>query len=55
MSSKLKSIFFRVALVSTIVAAMPIGYAKTPAQADKVLRVAFEAPDDGFDMVKTLK
>lgn len=53
MSSKLKSIFFRVALVSTIVAAMPIGYAKTPAQADKVLRVAFEAPDDGFDMVKT--
>lgn len=32
---------------------MPMGYAKTPAQADKVLRVAFEAPDDGFDMVKT--
>ena len=30
-----------------------MGYAKTPAQADKVLRVAFEAPDDGFDMVKT--
>jgi energy-converting hydrogenase Eha subunit H len=40
-SSELKSIFFRVALVSTIVAAMPIGFAKTPAQAEKVLRVAF--------------
>jgi ABC-type oligopeptide transport system substrate-binding subunit len=52
-SSELKSIFFRVALVSTIVAAMPIGFAKTPAQAEKVLRVAFPAPDDGFDMVKT--
>ena len=53
MSRELKSIFFRVALVSTIVAAMPIGFAKTPAQAEKVLRVAFPAPDDGFDMVKT--
>mgnify|MGYP006170533337 CR=1 FL=1 len=53
MSIELKSIFFRVGLVSTIVAAMPIGFAKTPAQAEKVLRVAFPAPDDGFDMVKT--
>lgn len=27
--------------------------AKSPAQSDKVLNIAFEAPDDGFDMVKT--
>lgn len=27
--------------------------AQTPAQANKVLHVSFEAPDDGFDMVKT--
>jgi hypothetical protein len=51
-SIELKSIFYG-ALLSTVIAFMPIGFAKTPAQADKVLRVAFEAPDDGFDMVKT--
>lgn len=28
-------------------------HAKTPADPNKVLHVAFEAPDDGFDMVKT--
>ncbi|ENX42693.1 ABC transporter substrate-binding protein [Acinetobacter sp. NIPH 2100] len=49
----MKSTFFTVTLLSTVIAFMPMGYAKTPAQADKVLRVAFEAPDDGFDMVKT--
>ena len=27
--------------------------AKTPAQPNKILNLAFEAPDDGFDMVKT--
>ena len=30
-----------------------VAVAKTPAQANKVLNLAFEAPDDGFDMVKT--
>lgn len=28
-------------------------FARTAAQANKVLNIAFEAPDDGFDMVKT--
>lgn len=53
MSIELKSKFFTVALFSTVIAFAPLGNAKTPAQADKVLRIAFEAPDDGFDMVKT--
>lgn len=53
MSIELKSKFFTVALFSTIIVFAPLGNAKTPAQADKVLRIAFEAPDDGFDMVKT--
>ena len=34
---------------------MPMGNVKTPAQVDKVPPCCFfEAPDDGFDMVKTL-
>ncbi len=53
MSIELKSKFFTVALFSTVIIFAPLGNAKTPAQADKVLRIAFEAPDDGFDMVKT--
>ena len=53
MSIELKSKFFTVALLSTVIVFAPLGNAKTPAQADKVLRIAFEAPDDGFDMVKT--
>jgi len=52
-SIELKSKFFTVALFSTVIVFAPLGNAKTPAQADKVLRIAFEAPDDGFDMVKT--
>ena len=40
-------------MFSTVIVFAPLGNAKTPAQADKVLRIAFEAPDDGFDMVKT--
>ena len=42
--------------LSAIALAMTLGntvQASTSAQADKVLHVAFEAPDDGFDMVKT--
>lgn len=53
MSIELKSKFFTVALFSTVIVFAPLGNAKTPAQANKVLRIAFEAPDDGFDMVKT--
>ncbi|WP_436658569.1 ABC transporter substrate-binding protein [Acinetobacter sp. P1(2025)] len=49
----MKSKFFTVALFSSVIVFAPLGNAKTPAQADKVLRIAFEAPDDGFDMVKT--
>ncbi|RKG38151.1 ABC transporter substrate-binding protein [Acinetobacter rongchengensis] len=30
-----------------------VAIAKSPAQPNKVLNLAFEAPDDGFDMVKT--
>ena len=30
-----------------------MGYAKTPAQAEQVLRIAFEVTYDGFEMVKT--
>ena len=53
MSIILKPHFFKAALIAAMVAGMPISHAKSPAQADKVLRVAFPAPDDGFDMVKT--
>lgn len=53
MSIELKSKFFTVALFSSVIVIAPLGNSKTPAQAEKVLRIAFEAPDDGFDMVKT--
>ena len=53
MSIILKPQFFKVALIAVMITGMPVSHAKTPAQADKVLRVAFPAPDDGFDMVKT--
>lgn len=53
MSIELKSKFFTVALFSSVIVITPLGNTKTPAQAEKVLRIAFEAPDDGFDMVKT--
>lgn len=53
MSIELKSKFFTVALFSSVIVIAPLGNTKTPAQAEKVLRIAFEAPDDGFDMVKT--
>ncbi|MBC9229939.1 ABC transporter substrate-binding protein [bacterium SPL81] len=49
----MKSKFFTVALFSSVIVIAPLGNTKTPAQAEKVLRIAFEAPDDGFDMVKT--
>jgi len=52
-SIELKSKFFTVALFSSVIVIAPLGNTKTPAQAEKVLRIAFEAPDDGFDMVKT--
>ena len=53
MSIILKPQFFKVALIAVMITGMPVSHAKSPAQADKVLRVAFPAPDDGFDMVKT--
>ena len=53
MSIILKPQFFKAALIVVMIAGMPISHAKSPAQANKVLRVAFPAPDDGFDMVKT--
>ena len=53
MSITLKPQFFKAALIAVMIAGMPVSHAKSPAQADKVLRVAFPAPDDGFDMVKT--
>ncbi len=30
-----------------------LAYAKSPADPNKVLNIAYEAPDDGFDTVKT--
>ena len=53
MSIILKPHFFKAALIAVMITGMPVSHAKSPAQADKVLRVAFPAPDDGFDMVKT--
>ena len=53
MSITLKPQFLKVALIAVMITGMPVSHAKSPAQADKVLRVAFPAPDDGFDMVKT--
>ena len=53
MSIILKPQCFKAALIAVMITGMPVSHAKTPAQADKVLRVAFPAHDDGFDMVKT--
>ena len=53
MSITLKPQFLKVALIAVMIAGMPVSHAKSPAQAEKVLRVAFPAPDDGFDTVKT--
>jgi hypothetical protein len=41
MSITLKPQFLKVALIAVMIAGMPVSHAKSPAQADKVLRVAF--------------
>ncbi len=51
MNLKLK--FFKLAVLSLAITSVPCAYAITPAQPNKILHVAYEAPDDGFDMVKT--
>ncbi|AXQ23310.1 heme-binding protein [Acinetobacter wuhouensis] len=49
----LESKFLQVALLACAISGGGLAVAKTPAQPNKVLNLAFEAPDDGFDMVKT--
>lgn len=43
----------QVALMACAMSCGGVAIAKSPAQPNKVLNLAFEAPDDGFDMVKT--
>ncbi len=49
----LKSEYLKVIVLSLAITSTLTGHAKTPAQSNKVLNIAYEAPDDGFDMVKT--
>lgn len=49
----LESKFLQVVLLACAISGGELAVAKTPAQPNKVLNLAFEAPDDGFDMVKT--
>ena len=51
--TNLKLRIFKLAVLTLGVSSALNTYAKTPARPDKVLHVAYEAPDDGFDMVKT--
>jgi oligopeptide transport system substrate-binding protein len=44
---------FAFAVLVGSLSAMPVVLAQSPAQPNKVLHVAFEAADDGFDMIKT--
>ncbi|HAV4995937.1 MULTISPECIES: ABC transporter substrate-binding protein [Acinetobacter] len=53
MDMNLKLKFFKLAILSLAITSIPCAYAITPAQPNKILHVAYEAPDDGFDMVKT--
>ncbi|MFT4022117.1 MAG: ABC transporter substrate-binding protein [Acinetobacter sp.] len=43
----------KVGTLALAIASTTLALAKTPAQANKVLKIALEAPDDGFDLVKT--
>lgn len=43
----------RIALCAYAIGCGELAIAKTPAQPNKILNFTFEAPDDGFDMVKT--
>jgi oligopeptide transport system substrate-binding protein len=49
----LKSALLKLTVLACAMTSGYTAYAQSPAQANKVLHVAFEAPDDGFDMVKT--
>ena len=49
----LESKFLQVALLVSAISSGGMVVAKTPAQPNKILNLAFEQPDDGFDMVKT--
>ncbi|MDQ8744722.1 heme-binding protein, partial [Acinetobacter baumannii] len=53
MGMNLKLKFFKLAILSLAITSVPCAYAITTAQPNKILHVAYEAPDDGFDMVKT--
>lgn len=44
---------FKIAILALLISTGMIGEVNASAQSNKVLNVAFEAPDDGFDMVKT--
>lgn len=49
----LKSAMLKMTVLALTIGSGEAVLAKSPAQSDKVLNIAFEAPDDGFDMVKT--
>lgn len=44
---------FKVAALSLVIGFGVSAYAKSPADPNKILNIAYEAPDDGFDTVKT--
>ncbi len=49
----MESKILRIVLLVCAISQGEMVIAKTPAQPNKILNLAFEAPDDGFDMVKT--
>ena len=49
----MKSAILRMTVLALAVTSGGMALAKSSAHPDKVLNLAFEAPDDGFDMVKT--
>ena len=44
---------FKIALLALLISTGMMAEVQASAQSNKVLNIAFEAPDDGFDMVKT--
>lgn len=50
---KLKSAMLRMTVLALTLGTGEAVLAKSPAHPDKISNIAFEAPDDGFDRVKT--
>ena len=49
----MKSEVFKAACLALVISVPQMTWAKSSANPNKVLNIAFEAPDDGFDMVRT--